>query len=178
MKNIKKDFEAFHDFLEKDSERRQTMSIEEFTKYENLFRHNKKSEDLKDLSEKFFLRIDPYLPVKIMDGDEILFTLPPIFFPLKTLSSKNKDSMQKFYNLINSDLPRIRSEGVQEYLKTLAKNQLTKDNKDMISQYKKIYLEGINSIKKLYKNKNKDNDNNLTKTFIKDIENIDGIGWD
>lgn len=179
MNKIEKDFNTFHKILQDELQRKQTMTINEFKSYEPLFNQDQKSEQLTELANEFFKRIDPYSPISIVDNisNEEIIRLPPIFFPLQAINNDNKDSINKFYSLIQSDLPRLKSEGIQHYIKAFAKSQISKENKALVTQYKDTFSSCYDKLREKYSTKDKvEIDQDIAQNI--EISEIDGIDWD
>ena len=105
-----------------------TMTLAEFKKYENLFQYDGKDilgeQQFKALATEYFHAISIYDPVTVVDGNEVVMVLPPIFNrynPIGMAGPTGADINQAFINACNSDDPmaRARLEKYTEFYKRM-----------------------------------------------------------
>lgn len=181
MRGLVRQFELLAKELQKTEQSKQYITIYEFLNYEPLFNKSKLQEydpeELRELSNDFFQRIDPFNSIKVIDENQnILFELPPIFFPLSPISSQNKTDVNKFHNLHKSQIPKFQEEGMLVYLKSLAESQLDQRKKDIISQYKQKVKECYNTLKSKLKNGSINIDN--TEQEDEGVIDDSGLEWE
>jgi hypothetical protein len=124
---------------------RNNLTREEFAKFEPLFRKDTivTDEDIRELTEEFFVRIDPYLPINILEGEKVILTLPAVFLPMK--KTKDKTVVDTNINSISSDNVRFASKAVNDYSSAILLAQF--DNNSKFEEYKEStaqYLEEFN----------------------------------
>ena len=101
-----------NNILQGERKRMNTMTLAEFSQYERLFQYDGQNilgeQAFKDLATQYFRSISIYDPVVVVDGNQVVMELPPIFHrfnPIGTAGQTGADINQAFINACQADDP-------------------------------------------------------------------------
>jgi hypothetical protein len=161
-----------YDQLKSYSKSKQKITLYEFRKYEPLYQKNSglTNEELIELSKDFYKTIDKFSPIFITDEskEKVLFTLPAPFVPVNVVNNKYTNLINKARLMMESDLPKYKSEGYKLYTLLMTKSQL--EDEEFLKKIK-LYKEMYKECEKKLLNKNKSSSN--TDEVDEDLDGLD-----
>ena len=181
-----------YNVLNEYEEQQNKVDISEFNEYRVLFL--KESVDNLDkmtirlLSTRFARRFNLYKPIEVYSNGELLFKVPQIFIPIKDVSDKYTDSVDRFRSYGNSEIPKYSTEATQELLDAILVSQQDVSEKgfqsygEYIKEVSKSYGEDIKAFENLIDSTNKPilpvKEVIEEKEQISDINKIQGLSWE
>ena len=131
------------------------FTLAEFKEFEPIFRKYDEisDEDLKELTKKFKRAVDFYKEIVIVKSKSdrtIVVTLPPIFVPVRSLSSTETNRILVDINskLGMSGIPKYSSEAFGRMATSLLIEQ--NFNKNVVMEYREKYKEIMNNFLTIY----------------------------
>lgn len=146
--------EIINNLLEGERRRMNTMSMSEFKRYEPLFQYDGMQivgeAQFKDLATEYFHSISLYDPVTVMDGNNVVMVLPPIFNRFNQIGMAGPagtDINQAFINACMSDDPMVqqRLNKYADFYKRMI--HVVNDERDIIKKKEQAALQADDAMK-------------------------------
>lgn len=145
--DFKRVSEEIFDQLEQIEKDKQNISIKEFAKFSILYkernvpitRFSSEFDKLKDLSNEFTSRINPYKPFNIVnDNGEVVLTMPAIFNNVEPTKDEFSDSLSEFNTVGTHQLAHYRHRATRGLMGAIIKSQDKSVIKEKREEFKKI----------------------------------------
>lgn len=145
---VMEDMVKLHNFLSEKEAKPNILTRGEFARFEPLFQKNSglSRQQIFDLSEDYRRTIDIYKETSIVvsaSDTTVLFTLPALFTPVRTLANTERNNAIATANarLFHNNVPRYGAEAFANMI--LAIRQEQRDNKDVVDAYTQNYVDCI-----------------------------------
>lgn len=146
-KEIREITKLFHALQEIDN-RPNILTLQEFSKFEPLFKKNQGLSSLKilELSKQFTSVLDLYKPTVIIQDNVnrvVLFELPPVFIPLRSLplTKETEEIVAANQALFHSNVPKYSNDAFGRMVSAIMNEQ--DNNKDIVTEYKQQFVESV-----------------------------------
>jgi len=121
------------------------ITLSHFRQFEPLFRknHGLTDQQIVELSERYGKTIDFYKETQIIHSGQkptVVLTLPPLFTPVRTLSSTNENEVIVAVNqkMFGHPVPKYSSDAFNNMMNALKREQIP--NKPVIDAYHQRYI--------------------------------------
>lgn len=143
--------------LKRIEDRPNVFTMSQFERLAPLFRTNSNltSSHIEDLTVLYQRYVDFYKPTEIIRSaadHTVILTLPPVFTPVKSLSSDdhNDKIIDINSNMSGSDIPKYRSVAFNQVANALLSEQ--RSNINVIQEYRRKYADIMQKFNALYGN--------------------------
>ena len=131
-------FEMYDSILEAATRRKNILTLSEFKKYEPIYKkvevkdignpnEQRRLEELQNLSNEFYNRVDPYNEITVVDDynpDKVIMVLPKIYTSFNPLKQGHESSLMEFDRLTNIPYRNdLKEEGVNKLITAIALSQ-------------------------------------------------------